>query len=367
MTAVAIGGTFMLPSIAIWPASDAALTLDGAGSPTTGVAGDYISFVIRVPETGTIDAVTIRMGATATGGSGTLSCQLFNLDAAGDPNGSSVYGSCTKVDYAVTGTDDNSFRKFTGLACTATRGEYVAVTIWLSALSVSCSVGIGYNNSFSNGAIPAGNFPYFSNRTTGTGAGGHSNVGYGVTVAYSGGAVYDIGMGPACVVQTESLDSDGALRRAGNVFILPAPVTVHGAWVVMDNDTDTTTIKLYGPDGTSVLASAVQVSANRATTSGGWNFFAFTGDPVPLSANTTYRIVVETSNTSSTAVTCRRMTVNAAADWGQMTLGAAWHYTSHNGTSWNDTATTSRAAIGLMVSKIDDGAGAGRAAFQLGM
>ena len=361
MTAVAIGGTFMLPSVSIWASADTAITLDAAGSPTTGVAGDYVAFVIRVPETGTIDAVTVRLGTTsATGGNGTLSCQLFNLDAAGDPNGSSAYGSCTKVDYAVTGTDDNTFHKFTGLACTATRGEYVAVTIWLSALVTTCSVGILNSGSFASGAFPASNFPYTTSRTTGTGAGSHSNVGFGVTVAYSGGATYDIGVGPASNAATESLDADGTLRRAGNIFILPAPVTVHGAWVVMDNDTDTTTIKLYDTDGTTVLASATQITANRATTSGGWNFFAFTGAAVNLSANTStgYRLVAETNNTSATAVTTRKMTVNEAADWGQMTLGSAWYYTSHNGTSWTDTA-TARAAIGLMVSKIDDGAGGG--------
>lgn len=369
MTAVAVGGAFMLPSVSIWASGDGTITLDAAGSPDTGVAGDYVSFVLQVPETGTIDAVTVRLAATAaTGGNGTLSCRIFNPDSAGDPDDDSVYGSCTQQDYAVTGTDDNTFVTFSGLACSATRGDTVAVTIWLSALVTTCSVNLVVVGSFASGAFPPSNFPYTSSRTTGTGAGSHSNVGYGVTIAYSGGERYDIGIMPALTSTTENMDADGTLRRVGNVFILPAPVTVHGAWVVYDNDTDTTSIKLYDTDGTTVLATSTGATAYRTTTSAGWNFVKFAGSPVNLQANTTtgYRIVVETTNTSSTAVVCRKITVNAAADLGQASMGQDWHYTSHNGTSWTDT-TTARSAIGLMVSKIDDGNGLGRASFNIGV
>jgi hypothetical protein len=48
----------------------------------------------------------------------------------------------------------------------------------------------------------------------------------------------------------------------------------------------------------------------------------------------------------------------------QMSLGQYCYYTVYN-TSWTDT-TTSRGMIGLLVNKIEDGLGYGRANFNLG-
>ena len=63
------------------------------------------------------------------------------------------------------------------------------------------------------------------------------------------------------------------------------------------------------------------------------------------------------------AVIC--LSFSAAAWQDMLGLGQAMHYTSYNGSAWTNT-TTKRAPIGLIVSKIDDGNGLGRASYNLG-
>lgn len=348
MTAAALIGNTLLGFPHNMASSDGSTTLDA----TT----DYVCFVVKAPATGTIDKVYVRLGSTTL--VGTLSCRIYNIDAAGDPDTASVYGSCAQSDYTATGIDDNTFITFDSLACSATIGDNIAIMVWASVVTAG-SGGIATNSHFMTGATPIGAFPYITTRTTGTGAGTHAGLGAGVTLEYSGAVYYDIGCNPACTAYTENLDSDGSIRRAGNRFILPVPVTAVGIWALIDNDTDTTTLKLYDTDGTTVLGTVTLVAAARVGISGGYYWGLFGGAAVALSANTAsaYRVVAETNNTSATAVGCRGFTTTAA-HLAQMPMGTAWHHTSHNGTSWTDT-TTKRMHIGLLASKFDDGAGGG--------
>jgi hypothetical protein len=267
------------------------------------------------------------------------------------------------VDYSVTGTDDNTFVTFSGLACSATKGDVLCVTVWISALVTTATVNVVANAGYAGGV----RYPYTTSRTTGTGAGTHGTAMHGMSLEYSGGVFYDIGITPAMTFASEGLDNDGTFRRLGNRLITPVPVTVDGFWAVMDNDTDTTVIKLYDTDGTTELATATLVSANRDANGVGLYYVPFAGAAVNLSANTAnpYRVAITTNSTTANAVTVRSIVVSTAAELAQLSLGTGCYYTSHDGASWSDT-TTRRVHIGLLASKFDDGSGVGRSAFQLG-
>lgn len=354
MTAAAIIGFVEFPHHGgMWVNSDATTLLDA----TT----DYASFICKAPATGTIDKVHVRLGSTTL--VGTLSCQIQTLDSGGDPSGT-AYGSCTQVDVVVAGTEDNTEITFSGLACSATIGDYICIKIWPTVVT-SGSVNVYTTNA--SGAAQVDGFPYSSVRTSGTGAGTHATVGPGPDIEYSGAVFYHVGWGPAAAYAQESIDNDGSVRRIGNRFILPVPLTVAGCWVQIDNDTDTTTIKLYDTDGTTELATATLVAANRQGTSARLQRVLF-GAPVNLSAGTAtpYRIVITTSNTSATSAGIIVATIVTAAHMAGAPLGTAMYHTSHNGTDWTDT-TTKRAAIGLLVSKFDDGLGNGEATYLMGM
>jgi len=355
MTQAILGGWTLLPAPHSLPSSD--------GNTAVDATTDYVAFVTRAPRTGTIDKAYVRLGTTTL--SGTLSCQIQTLDSSGDPSGS-AYGSSAQSDVAVTGTEDNSWITFSSLACSATAGDYICIRIWASTVTsgsaniITTAPGTGPENP---------GFPYSTVRTTGTGAGTHAAIATGAVLEYSGAVFYPLGWSPSASVATENIDSDGSVRRLGNRFILPVPVTAIGVWVMIDNDTDTTSLKIYGTDGTTVLATATLVAANRQASSARPFYALFdSGTEVVLSANTAsaYRVVAETNNTSATAAGFPVLTFSALGWQDLLSLGQNCYHTSHNGTSWTDT-TTKRVGIGLIVSKIDDGTGFGAASFNLGI
>jgi len=337
-------------------ASDATITLDA----TT----DYFSVVTSVEKTGTISAVHIRVGSATM--IGTLSCQVQTLDSAGDPSGT-AYGSCTQANVGVTSSNANSLVSFTGLACSAVAGDKVAIKIWPSALT-SGTLNVVFNSHVSAGGITIRSFPYGTNRTTGTGAGSKTSIAYGATIEYSDGSIPHNALMPALTASATIIDSDSSVRRAGNAFTLPADMRVVGIWAYLDNDADTTTLKLYDTDGTTVLGSCTLTSAHRSNAGAGLNEYLFDGGTeVLLRANTSgyYRVVADTNNISATNCAVRLANNMVASHLGQLPMGTAWISTTHNGTAWAD-ADTRRYYIGLHVSGIDSGTGSGRASFNLG-
>lgn len=353
MTSVALPGWVEVPQVGLmWAASDTAVTLDA----TT----DYSAYICKAPATGTIDKLHVRVGTTTL--SGTLSCQIQTLDASGDPSGT-AYGSCAQADVAVTGTEDNTLITFSSLACSATIGDYIAIRVWASVVT---SGSINVLASATPSGLNVYGLPYSSNRTSGTGAGSEAVIAAGPVIEYSGAVYHQVGWAPQGTYGVEGIDNDSSVRRIGNRFILPASVTAIGCWVFIDNDNDTTTIKLYDTDGTTELATSALVAVNRQGTATRMQFVPFTA-PVNLSANTTnpYRLVITTSSNTTNAAQIAVLSNVAAAHMAMMPLGTAMYHTSHNGTSWTDTD-TKRAAIGLLVSKMDDGSGQGPAQMLLG-
>jgi hypothetical protein len=254
MAATAVIGAIPYPSIPpSMSGSDASMALDA----TT----DYVCWVIKAPATGTIDKCYFRIGSTTL--VGTLSCQIQTLDASGDPSGS-AYGSCAQSDLVVAGTEDNTNLTFSSLACSATKGDFIAIKLWSSAVtSGSGSI------AFPAASLASVNFPYGVSRTTGSGAGTHSAaIGGSVSLEYSGAVFYEIGLLPACALNAINVDADSSVRRAGNIITPAVPITTTGCWAFVEVDNDTGTFKLYGTDGTTVLATHTLSSANRCGGSG---------------------------------------------------------------------------------------------------
>jgi len=353
MTTAALGGLTPLGLPSNFALSLSSIVLDA----TT----DYICFVVRAPATGTIDKVFVRLSTTTL--VGTFSCRIYNLDSAGDPDTASVYGSCVQSDYSATGTDDGTIIEFGSLACSATINDDIAVFFWFSSISSGTSASINYQSS---SIWPVNCLPYLVSRTTGSGAGTHGGLGGGIAIEYSGGVYHDFGLTPPGAVVTVAVDNDSSIRRAGNRFILEAPITVYGAWIFVENDFDTTTVKLYDIDSTTSLGSTTLVVARRNGTAGGM-YYVYFPTPVNLVANTAtaYRIVIETSSTTTNAAVLRGYSCTPA-HLAQCPMGVEWYSITHNGTAWS-ADDTQRLSIGLLASKIDDGTGFGRASFNLGI
>lgn len=147
-------------------------------------AGEKVSVVFRVPQTGSLRTIRFRLGTVTTGQ--TLRGGIYTVDASGLPT-TTAYGGMAVGTVTVADTDDNVEKVITLVTdASATEGDVVALTIEFDAtvgsLNINVGGGAGLDDTYAvhlgakNANIPLaaigysdGTYPYIPGLNTFTG------------------------------------------------------------------------------------------------------------------------------------------------------------------------------------------------------
>jgi hypothetical protein len=348
MAMTAIGGVLRIPSF------DSVLT-GSSGVFTWDTSTDVLSWVFKIPATGTIANVHYRVSGV-TSPSMTHRIQLRTVSATtGLPSAAgTLYGSSTSITVSAATYSTNT-NYTAAVNCTgATAGDVVALVFDLSAFtSGSFTQQQRYGGTIGGGVQ---NFPY---QMTNTAA---SDVLAALTsncfaLEYSGDTYYPIA-GMDAIVSAGSASttvSNSGVTRRGNRFRPTVDMRAVGVWVGGDLDGDCyLRLRLQSDD--SLLATATFDKDLRSTTSAADSYHQFdAGATVSLTAGLDYYITLEGNSATSCGIHSIS-SVPEAAMFGQLSGGATCYGTSYNA-SYTD-ASTQRYAIGLLVDAFDVGGGA---------
>lgn len=314
-------------------------------------ATEKVAFRVQAPKTGNLGAVKFRLGTVTTGD--TLKVSFQDAGASGDPDGTPdqyrtiVVANTDDDRWVVTGvlTADGTDG---GAKRSVTRGDWFFVVIEFNSF-----VAGNLNIQGASKPVPIGNGAY-----------GDHNTGTWVknALAFCGIVYYDdnsFAYTPTCsptVSQaTNSLNTGTTPDEVALKFQVPVEVSCSGAWVMCDLDGEASII-LYAADGTTVLASATFLSAERADTAVRQMEFLWGAD-VTLAAATVYYLAVKP--TTATSLTVRYVDVPSAGDMDALPGGQTCIWSQRtDGGAWADT-TTKRLKAAVMLNKVHDGVGGG--------
>ena len=314
---------------------------------TIDAAAEKAAAIVRAPKAGVISKVWWRTMNVTTGD--TVDVRLETVDAAtGAPTGT-LLGANSNASQVVGSGDDNTvFTTTLTTGPTVAKGDLFAIVIVQGAVPGVMEVATLQGSASGGNGGRWGQFPYSALYTTSWAK--SSNV-VCMTFEYDDGSYAQLpGVFPASTLLSESFNTGSTPDEIGNIFQVPFPCTVGGAWVLSSLAGDAT-LKLYDSDGSTVLASVALDKDVR----GGQNRpyeVPFTSS-ITLTKDTNYRLTL--LPTSATNVAMEGLTVNAAAVMNAFCGGANMHRTERTDAgAWTQT-TTSRMWMGVFIDGLDDG------------
>jgi len=332
-----------------------------SGGPTTNIntntltldaVNEKAAVVYQAGQDITIRAVSWWMGSVAgTATDNTFDVRIETVGSDGSPTGT-LWDTNTNVTHTFAGTDDNIVATTPDLTADATvsQGEWFAVVWNLTQIEATRTVGFQryanevilnlLNQTKGLEDIGAGWVEQNSNRTLIVGI----KVPDGTYVNTDDGWLAD-------TESTNSVSSDGAIRRAGLYFQMPFRCVVNGCKIHWDGGGDGV-VRLYDSDGTTVLTSHTWDASKRVHSTLENNRRITFDDNVTLEPGTNYRLTFDATTTTVSKI--QYFIVDSNAQLGAWPSGSDWYWTEHNGTSWSETNTkTPLMAIGII--GIDDG------------
>jgi hypothetical protein len=333
-------GPIYYPDVDSWSAGlGTTLAMTGAGFKA--------AFLITVPKTGSITAVTIRTGTVTS--SQTLRVTLQTCDATtGDASGTLYGGSAAGTQAAP--ASNTMYSVTLGTPASATYGDQVWVVVEFD--STAGNLIISSMTMLTNHGYPATSL--YNGTTWTRGAGWFA--GY---LDYGGTAYYDQTL-PVATVTITTINSGSAPNEYATNFTLPFPCRVRGFMVLGTPNSNTATVDFILYDASNnVLASRsfdpkrmFGSSAARPTT----DIF---NAPAIIAANTLYRLAMKP--TSVNAMNITYWDFPSAAALGALSGGTAVSSSSRTGAgAWTNNAAR-RIALVPMIDQVDDGSGGGSA------
>jgi hypothetical protein len=317
-------------------------------------ADEKVAIICQAPKTGSIRKVIWRTGTVTTGA--TLDVRIETVSTStGMPTGT-LWGTNTNGSQVVSAGSTVYETQLTSDA-SVTKNDIIAIVIANPSVSfgnmqiVSLA---GYSNT--------GNFPYMATYTS-------SWSGYSGTyqlvflLEYSDGSyAYQPHNSFASSITSTTFSSSTNPNHRALRFRLPCKVRVGGLWAQADMDGDMDLLLVADNwDGTNgnALARVVLDKDIRYGTSARAGRYMLTSS-VELAADTTYRVVIKP--TTTTSLTSYHYSLGSNAQFAVTEMGIeAYLSTANNPTgseSWTDT-TTARIMAGLILDGFDDGASAG--------
>lgn len=327
---------------------------------TVDASGEKGGFIFRVPATGTLKKVAFRTRSVVQNQTIRVSFQDVDL-ATGYPDGTADQWR----NISIADTDDN-VPKETGILSSdgtdggakrsVTRGDWLAVVFEhnpFNAGDVFRAAAINTGNDACGLAFPV-NYATAWAKT------------YEIPILT---LLYDDDGSDKCYPLAEilpftqdfsnalSFNSGSANPKKGLKFRFPFPCKISGAMMKMLVTSGASfDVKLYGPDGQTVLQSA-NVPGGVPQPSSHRYFHVKLGEQV-LSKDTFYYLLVEPTTGSNVQLWYADVPAGKEIYLDQADGGAAFHYAERS-TEAPTATTTRRPLIHLEVTALDDGVGAG--------
>jgi hypothetical protein len=336
-------GAFKFPE---WPGHEAAAP-PAFTATLLDAAGEYISMVVRAPKAGTIKKAHFTTGTVTTGA--TLDVTIEGVSATdGQPDGTPLTNGTTTV--VVADTDDNAVKTATfATGPTVTAGQLIALKIANPAVSPG-----NLNINRVLGPLAAAGFPYAATSLAGVPDKQSAIPVFGLE--YSDGSFpFIAGVYPTTALGTDAITTATTPDEVGLRFAFPVPVKISGIWCcVTVANAAAMDVVLYDSDGSSVLKTISVDEDQLESNSASMHAFMFDAE-VTLTKDLFYRAVIKPT---AGTVTTRDFAVPTAAQMDAFMGGQNFHKTERTDAgAWTNT-TTERPWIGVLVSALDDGAGA---------
>lgn len=329
--------------------SAVAIQTTGTGADLNGV-GHYVAWVDYMPRTATIDRVFFRITSATTGCTALVRIETVDT-ATGLPTGTLVHANASQsvvittgaANYEVTfGAGSFSIADNTLIAIVVAQSSGTPVAVQFTQFSRdNIASGVPYLIDYDSSAVMRPSFAL----CMGLGEAG-------------GGAVSMRHLWPVDAASTITFNSTNTPDTVGNKIVLAAPVRARGAWVWVDADAEGT-VKLYGTDGATVIASAPIFTSIPPTTAPYIAYYDFSA-PVELPAGTYYLAVEATTGSDLRVFSCTFLDsgwrLGSPLD-GSMVY-ATCTQTPTSTASWTETA-TDQAFMDLIIDGIESGGGGG--------
>lgn len=334
---------------------------------TFDAAADRLALITRIPKTGTLTAIEFRTGTVSTTGA-TFQVQVEGVDASGLPDGTAKYTNANGTVVVAT-SDDNVWKSVSlnsGSGVSVTKGDLVAIVL-------SVSSGTPNTVIIQGGPVTLytmiGTFPYMVQDTAAAWAKFTSSA-LACPFVLSYGGTYELTLGASAVNGAASTTIGNGNERALR-FNFPAPVRAYGMRAFLSNIAAGADFRAVLYDSTPTLLTEVDPSADIdgdvvvGATSDGWYEFIFP-TAQSLSANTTYYASIYQKTANAVLLVEAQFSSNAYMN--AYHSGTSMYLATRSGGSGAfSTTTTTMPLIQLLVDGFDDGFGAGRPNYAIGL
>lgn len=307
-------------------------------------SGHRAGLVFQIPKTGTITKAGLRIHTCASAVTSRIG--LYTVDGSGNPT-TTLYGGSN---YATFTPAANTYSSVTlGTSASATGGDLAALMVDFDSTAGDMFISLA-----SGTANPVG-FPYQVRFNGSTWAKSSANQWMMCHIAYSGDEYEDIGAAPftgLVASATYQLNTAGADEYA--LRLTPGfKARVAGLWTSFHaNAGGSMDAVLY--EGTTAVATQT-FDQDMQNPGGGAIRILRCATPYTITAGTTIRAAIKP--TTTTVITYRNYTTHLANQGGCLGLPSdACQSTRVDSGSWSD-STTTIPGIGLVLDRLDDGAG----------
>lgn len=315
--------------------------------------GQWVAWVGQVKQTATIDRYFFRVGSATTGCNALVRIETVDT-STGLPTGTLYHANATNAVTIGTGAADYA-NNFDG-TFTMTQGDFIAFVISVSSGTPSA---VNFATWEDDGAAVM--VPYLLDFDASAALRLTTSMCAGLGIS-GAGAMPLPKMWPINAVSNETYNSGSTPDTIGNQIVVDAPIRVAGAYYWADQDADAT-LKLYGTNGSTVLASANLYTTMPPITSSQLCEVRFSSS-VELAAGTYWLAIEATSGTNVgiSTITFVSSTWRSGSPFGADKITyAACTQTPANTGSWTVTE-TKQAMIGLIIDGIESGGGGGQTA-----
>lgn len=312
--------------------------------------GQWVAWVGQVKQAATIDRYFFRVGSATTGCDALVRVETVDT-STGLPTGTLVHANATDLVTITSGAADYA-NNFDG-TFSLTQGQLIAFVISVSSGTPSA---VNFATWEDDGAAVM--VPYLLDFDASAALRATTSFCAGLGIS-GGGAMPLPKMWPINAVSVETYNSGSSPDTIGNQIVVDAPIRVAGAYYWVDQDADAT-LKLYGTDGATVLASVSLYTSIPPITSMQLCEARFTSS-VELAAGTYWLAVEATTGTNIgiATITFASSTWRSGSPFGADKITyAACTQTPANTGSWTVTE-TKQAMLGLIIDGIDGGASSG--------
>jgi hypothetical protein len=326
-------------------------------NPTLDADGEFISFVIKFPKTGTLKKIGIRTSVVTTADTITARIETVSADD-GLPTGTLYVANAIGSQESPASNTVYWIPINGSTGISVTKGDIVAIRISLDYVDGNMTLWTSVANIFPTTAC---NFPYITTYLGGTAAKVAASACLSVGLEYSDGITPLPGAMLINTASASTFANSSNPNYRGIKIVMPFTARCVGAWVYADNDADSNLI-LYGSDGATAMQTLAFLDPDiRGGTSNAMQRHLFE-TPQTLNKDSTYRLVIQpttTSNVSISTITFQDDSPYYGVD--QLPLGQNVVLTTANGAPANEASWTNdlnkRPIMGLILDAVDIPAG----------